>query len=127
MNWTPWLNWKFNRLILSINTFLILHFSIGTLLLGISYLFKRFHPGKINHFYGYRTPRSMRSLKAWNCANRYSANLFIIVSALTCVFQVIAYSLMAGESSLIATAVFVTVGFIAVIPLTEIHLKKKKY
>lgn len=107
------------------NTFLILHLSIGPLLLVISYLVKRFPPGKINHFYGYRTPRSMRSLEAWNCANRYSAYLLIIVSALTCVFQVITYSLLEGESSLIATAAFVTVGFIVVIPLTEIRLKQE--
>ena len=34
---------------------------------------RRFPPKKINHFYGYRTSRSMNNQTAWDFAQRYSA------------------------------------------------------
>ncbi|MEE1898128.1 SdpI family protein [Flavobacterium rakeshii] len=37
-----------------------------------------FPPKKINHFYGYRTPRSMASQERWDFSQKYSSVLLII-------------------------------------------------
>ncbi|MBX2965183.1 MAG: SdpI family protein [Cyclobacteriaceae bacterium] len=103
---------------------LFLNLSLGPLILVVAFLFKRFPPKKINHLYGYRTPRSMKSQEAWDLANAYSSNLLLIVSGLTCVVQVVLWSLMLPEQAILWTCGFLVAGVIAVIPLTEIHLKK---
>lgn len=106
---------------------LYLHIMLGPLMVVLSFIFKRFTPKKINPIYGYRTPRSMRSQEAWDCANRYCTHAFFIVSALTCVVQVITYSLMPSAQAIMWSSGFLVVGLIAVIPLTEMHLKKKGF
>jgi uncharacterized membrane protein len=40
-------------------------------------------PRKINWWYGYRTPRSMRSQAAWEDANRLAAQLLVLVGVLS--------------------------------------------
>ncbi|QOI97015.1 MAG: SdpI family protein [Flammeovirgaceae bacterium] len=104
-----------------------MHLMLGPLMLVLSFLFKQFPPKKINHWYGYRTPRSMRSQEAWDFANRYSSYALVIVSGLTCLVQVITYSLMTFKSAIIVSAIFLSVALLAVIPLTEIQLNKKGF
>ncbi|MBX2944711.1 MAG: SdpI family protein [Cyclobacteriaceae bacterium] len=106
---------------------LYIHLMLGPLMVVLSYIFKRFPPKKINHIYGYRTPRSMRSQEAWDCANLYCPHVFLIVSILTCVVQLVTYSLMPAAQSIMWSSGFLVVGLIAVIPLTEVHLKKKGF
>jgi hypothetical protein len=69
----------------------------------------------------------MRSQEAWDCANLYSANAFIIIAILTCLVQTIAYILLDGDLPILWAAGFLVVGVIATIPLTEIHLKKQGF
>ena len=38
------------------------------LLFLLSIIFWKFPPKKINHFYGYRTPKAMQNLEIWNFA-----------------------------------------------------------
>lgn len=106
---------------------LFLHLFFGPLLLILSYLFKRFPPKKINHLYGYRTPRSMQSQEAWNCANQYFTNAFTVVALATCLVQILAYALIEGDHSILWAAGFLILGVIATIPLTEMHLKSKGF
>ncbi len=54
--------------------------SISLLLLGISTIYFLFPPGKINYFYGYRTPRSMKSKERWEVANKMASKLMIGLS-----------------------------------------------
>ena len=103
------------------------HLMLGPLMLVLTFIFKRFPPKKINHLYGYRTPRSMRSQEAWDFANRFSGRALVIVSALTCIVQIITYSLMDFRASVTGSAIFLSVALIAVIPLTELELKKQGY
>lgn len=42
-------------------------------------LFKLFPPTRINHIYGWRSKFAMKNYDTWNEAQKYSANLFIIV------------------------------------------------
>lgn len=58
-------------------------------LVVVSMLFKLFPPKKINYFYGYRTPRSMKNIENWNLANRYSATLMLIVTAILLMISLI--------------------------------------
>jgi uncharacterized membrane protein len=107
--------------------YLIAHLSLGPLLLILGFVFKRFPPKKINYWYGYRTPRSMRSQEAWDCANLYSINALMIVAGLTCLLQLITYTLMEAKASILWSANSMVVGLIGVILLTEFHLKKRGF
>ncbi len=57
-----------------------------TLILGVTglifyvagYIQFKYPPKKINHFYGYRTKKSMRSQEVWNYAQTFSAKKFSI-------------------------------------------------
>jgi uncharacterized membrane protein len=104
-----------------------LHLMLGPMMLVLAFLFKRFPPKKINHWYGYRTPRSMRSQQAWDYANQYSSNAFLVVSGLTCLAQVITASLMDFKTAIFWSAIFLCIALTAVIPLTEVQLKKRGY
>ena len=100
-----------------------IHLMLGPLMVVLSYIFMRFPPKKINHIYGYRTPRSMRSQEAWVCANLYCPQAFLIVSGLTCIVQLVTYSFMPSAHAIMWSSGFLVVGLVAVIPLTEMHLK----
>ncbi|MDL5045533.1 SdpI family protein [Oscillatoria amoena NRMC-F 0135] len=107
------------------NNPLYIHLLLGPLIVIIAFLFKRFPPRRINHLYGYRTPRSMRNQEAWDCANTYSSNAIFIVALLTCVVQVISYALLDYKNSMLVSCGFLVLGLVAVIPLTESHLKNR--
>jgi len=47
----------------------------GLVFWGVSVFMERHPPKRINHFYGYRTPRSMASQEAWDFAQIYSAEI----------------------------------------------------
>ena len=52
--------------------------STNGLLFLLSIIFWKFPPKKINNIYGYRTPRTMRSIEIWNFANNiFNRNLLI--------------------------------------------------
>lgn len=62
---------------------------VGPQLLGAVFLLagliqKHFPPKKINSFYGYRTPLSMKNQESWDEANRYSGE-YMIKAGLICV------------------------------------------
>lgn len=105
-------------------TILVLNLMLGPLLLVLAFLYKRFPPKRINHIYGYRTPRSMKNQEAWDCANLYSSNAFVVMSALICFVQVILWSLLPPYDAILWASGALVAGVIAVIPLTEAHLKK---
>lgn len=107
--------------------YLVIHLMLGPFILLIGYLFKRFPPRKINSWYGYRTPRSMRSQQAWDEGNRYSANAFMVVALLTCLFQVIAYSLLSPHTAITYSAFGMAAALVGIIPVTELHLRNKGF
>ena len=69
------------------NTFL--HLLIGPLMLVISLILFYFQPKKINPIYGHRTSMSMKNQNTWKEANKRSTHMMILVSALTCLLQVV--------------------------------------
>jgi len=44
----------------------------------VAVIYKIFPPKNINYLYGYRTPRSMKTINNWQIANKHSANIMLI-------------------------------------------------
>ena len=57
----------------------------GLPLLVIGYIYKIRPPKEINHLYGYRTRRSMKSQQIWDYANKIGAQAMIYAGIITCV------------------------------------------
>lgn len=109
------------------NQIIGVHLFTGTVILAVSFLMKLWPPRKINHFYGYRTPRSIKSQPAWDEANRYSADLMMWAGISTLVIQAICYIFIGGASSILIPLGYY-VGFILIsIVLTEGRLKSKGF
>jgi uncharacterized membrane protein len=51
----------------------IIPFLVGIIFIVTALILLRFPPKKINYFYGYRTPASMKSQEAWDFSQKYSA------------------------------------------------------
>jgi uncharacterized membrane protein len=108
-------------------TTLLIHFSLGPLLLIFAYLYKRFPPKKINSLYGYRTSRSMKNQEAWECGNTYSAQALLLVALGCCLVQLVAFSLTDLKWAVLWTAGFLVAGIMLTIPFTERHLKQRGF
>lgn len=63
--------------------------STAVIILVVGLLLKRFPPAKINPYYGYRTPSSMRSQERWHFAQRYSASVMIRMGATVTPFAIL--------------------------------------
>ena len=68
-------------------------FFIGLIFLVIGAIMYYFPPKKINHFYGYRTASSMRSIESWNFAQRFSAVRMMIIGVFLMAASFIIYYL----------------------------------
>jgi len=105
--------------------FFIMFCVTGLLLAILGFYMKKNPPKKINHFYGYRTKRSMKSQEAWDFAQVYSSDIMVNIGLLHVLMSFIVVFLQ--ESALIA---FVFIGMIIttfgyLIYKTEVELKKR--
>lgn len=86
-----------------------------------------FPPKKINHLYGYRTPRSMKNQQNWDIAQQFSTNkmiqgslVLILISFSKMVFKITETTdLWVGALSTIGVVIYVLF-------TTETKLKKKE-
>ncbi|MAD49816.1 MAG: hypothetical protein CMC95_00725 [Flavobacteriales bacterium] len=87
---------------------IFLHLLIGPLLLVLSLIFFYFPPKKINLIYGHRTTLSMKNQDTWNEANKRSPYMMLLVSAITCIFQLIGivFNIAFDKTILYATIFF---------------------
>ena len=91
---------------------IFLHLIIGPLMLVISLIFFYFPPKKINLIYGHRTTLSMKNQDTWNDANKRSTHMILLVSALTCIFQLIGIIFNINQETIILYAtIFLVAGF----------------
>jgi hypothetical protein len=67
----------------------------------------------------------MKSKAVWDEGNRYSSNLLIIISLITCASQLIWQVAWPGEWAFLGPVIIMCVLLIASIPITEVHLKKR--
>ena len=102
---------------------LISHFLIGPLLTLIAIIVKYNPPKKINHLYGYRTSRSMKSQEVWDVANAYSTDLMIWVGIITTISQIILYLITSPLNALLIPCLIMIILLIGMIVRTENYLK----
>jgi|GEM_PF-221279 len=104
---------------------LFLTFGIPLFFLLIGVVLKYFPPKKINYFYGYRTEFATKNEDVFKEANRYSANLFILLSILLFVINVIMFIFNVSSAIMgISFGIYIIPLFISIIYLTEKHLHK---
>jgi uncharacterized membrane protein len=106
---------------------LIAHCIIGPVLLAVSSMMKLWPPKKINSLYGYRTPRSMKSQRAWEEANSYSADLLLWAGISTLLVQVCCLVAIGGHASILIPLGYYLTFIIISIVLTERRLKLKGF
>ena len=104
--------------------FLLVHLSIGPLMLVIFLIFKRYPPKKINHTYGYRTKRSMKNQDTWDVANKYSLDWMIKMSALLTISQIVFYFLLPEDYAILLSVGLLLLALVASFWATENHLKE---
>ncbi len=104
---------------------------LGCLFVGIAFyitgnLLRRYPPKKINRWYGYRTPASMKSQERWNFAQIFAAKEMIKQGFLLTMAGISFGFLFQFDDStnVILIVSFVLVSSIAMIVLTERALKK---
>ncbi len=97
--------------------------SLGYLvfMLLVSVLFVKFPPKKINHFYGYRTRRSMANQEIWKAANDYSAKMMVKITLLSLIFPPILYFIY-PEYNFLTTIIIHTILLLSTLYFTEKHL-----
>lgn len=103
---------------------LLLQLLIGPMFLAFAIIFKLFPPKSINGLYGYRTSYSMRSQEVWDEGNRFSFNLMVGIGVIVLLTQAILYFTMEGEWQLLIPTSLLVVLLVAMIPVTEAHLRK---
>ncbi|MFM8916523.1 MAG: SdpI family protein [Bacteroidota bacterium] len=98
----------------------------GPLFIVLGYYFSKFPPKKINHIYGYRTPRSMKSQEAWNFAQVYGAKKMIVAGwiMLGAGLLLLPFNLTEHLSALLSIGILIG-SAIWMIVVTERELKKK--
>ena len=92
---------------------IFLHILIGPLLLLISLIFFYFPPKKFNPIYGHRTSMSIKNQDTWNEANKRSSFMMLLVSALTCILQLIGIVFNINtDSTILYASVFLVAGLV---------------
>ena len=103
---------------------IFLHLLIGPLMLVLSLIFFYFPPKKINLVYGLRTSMSMKNQDTWDEANKRSTHMMLLVSALTCILQLIGIVFNINqESTILYATIFLVAGLIIGVILIEKQLK----
>ena len=93
-------------------------------MLVISLIFFYFPPKKINLIYGHRTTLSMKNQDTWNEANKRSIHMMLLVSALTCILQLIGIVFNINlETTILYATIFLVAGLIIGVIVIEKQLK----
>jgi uncharacterized membrane protein len=109
-----------------LNPFSFIIILSGLCLLITGGLMMKFPPGKMNSFYGYRTPRSMRNPETWQEANRYSAKVMFYSGLVECLLGLAGFLVPIPEfTGAISAIVLVLISTFLIIFMTENRLKKR--
>ena len=103
---------------------IFIHLLIGPLLLVISLILFYFPPKKINLIYGHRTSLSMKNQDTWDEANKRSSYMMVLVSAMTCIFQLIGIVFKVNqEKTILYATAFLVAGLIIGVLIVEKQLR----
>jgi len=103
--------------------YLVFHVFLGPVLLLAGCQLYFFPPASVNGIYGYKTAAAFQSQDAWDEAQRYSAKVMIGLALATLLLQGLAIRATRPEVSILVSVVPLLVAVIAVVPITEAHLK----
>ena len=101
-----------------------------TLMIVAGLYFRKTAPKKINHFFGYRTERSMKNKDTWEFAHKYLGKLWLILGLTLIVPSVVSMFFVIGKSQeliSVISLIICVVGLVALIASiipTEKALKK---
>lgn len=103
-----------------------LYLSLGycAFMLLLFMIFKAFPPKKINHFYGYRTQRSMANDTVWKDANEYSFKLGVKLGIYG-LFLPLFYYFIWPEQLMLATVITHTAALLLIVVGTERYLNQR--
>lgn len=100
---------------------------IGFVFLITAMITNFFPPKKINHLYGYRTPRSMKNQQNWDFAQGFSTKKMFVGGLVLMLFSFLKMVFDPSESIEIWIGVLSTIGVVIyVLFTTETELKKKE-
>ena len=66
----------------------------------------------------------MDSDAAWAAANTYSSRLFILISLILNLIQIIIFLVFDAQVAFLVMGVIITIGVFLIVPLTESYLKR---
>jgi len=78
-----------------------------------------------NHWFGYRTPWSLKSVHTWRFANTKSTTLLLWSAIITAIIQVITFLLFDPVQSILIAAGVMTLGIFSVLIITEMGMRKR--
>lgn len=114
---------NFNALV-----FLILINLVGLIYIALGLILKKYPPKNINHFYGYRTKKSMQSNKRWDFAQKYSAKKSIKTGLVLCLLSVLSFFVDGNTDYILFYSLlpifFMILGLIYIVFKTEKALEK---
>ncbi len=87
-------------------------------------IFRAVPPKKINHFYGYRTSRSMANETVWQDANNYSMNLGVQIGLWSMLLPLFYYFIW-PEQLFLATVITHCAALILIVVGTERYLNQR--
>ena len=103
---------------------IFLHLLIGPLMLVLSLIFFYFPPKKLILFMVTELLCSMKNQDTWDEANKRSIHMMLLVSALTCILQLIGIVFNINqETTILYATVFLVAGLIIGVIVIEKQLK----
>lgn len=84
----------------------LLAISSGLLITITGWVYVNFPPKKINHFYGYRTRRSMANQEIWDFANQIGSKMIFQVGLATLFSSIVLYFLF-EINTVVITSIFI--------------------
>ena len=98
---------------------------VGLAYIIMGFIMLRFPPKKINYFYGYRTPSSMKNQKNWDFAQTYSAKEFAIAGLFLVLLNYLLYAIKPELMYIpITTVVLILISIAYAVIRTELAIKK---
>ena len=98
---------------------------VGLAFIVTGLIMLRFPPKKINYFYGYRTPSSMKNQKNWDFAQTYSAKEFTKAGVILVLINSLLYAIKPELMYIPLTTVILIIGSVAYAVIrTEIAIKQ---
>jgi uncharacterized membrane protein len=107
--------------------FFIILCSGGLIFIGTGYFLKKQPPKEINHFYGYRTQKSMKNKEHWDFAQVYSAKAMMKMGGVLLILAFLGLFLTLDELTGTLISLGLLVGLVIIMILKIEKTLKQKF